>query len=108
MGDTDENQNPRLLDDNDTSAIAGGLLIGDKHLAKTYKKAGIKVIKHAWKANEFVIDSTGRKISKDDANKIVDLQKLDSEIGELEKELRAYADQEIKAGKALTIDEWYG
>ncbi len=104
---SDRNQSLQPLDDEGTKGIAGGFLIGGKHLAKTYKSAGINVIKHTWKSNEFIINKTGRKISKSDANKIVDLYKLDCNINGLEKELQAHINQEVKNGRTTSLEAWY-
>lgn len=107
MDNTNNEQNLERLDDDNTGSVSGGFLIGDKHLTKTYKNAGIKIIKHTWKSNEFVINSTNRKISKSDANKIVDLYKLDCRINDIEKKLQAHINQEIKNGKEISVDDWY-
>lgn len=60
------------------------------------------MIKHTWKSNEFVINNTNRKISKSDANKIVELHKLNGKLDDLAKKLKTHIEQEIKNGKDIS------
>lgn len=48
MCNNNKDQNLEHLDDERIGNVAGGFIIGDKYLAKTYNSTGIKVIKHTW------------------------------------------------------------
>lgn len=98
----DKNTNIQMLDEGDTAKVTGGFIGPNKYSDDEYKAAGIKVCPHVLKKDEFLIIKTNRKISKSDANKIVELKRLKDDTVQLEKSIKSHVRGQMNNGSFET------